>query len=197
MIDYIKDEIAELTPAFTVIETAGIGYAINITLPTFTALNGKSDAKLFVYEAIREDAHLLYGFTAQDERQLFLLLITVSGIGPNTARMIMSSYSVLEIQEFIATGNTTALSSVKGIGSKTAQRIIVDLKDKIFKSASGVMSGQTAFSVQNSELKNEAVSALVMLGFVQAASVKAVDKVMKEQPNLKVEQIIKLALKLL
>ncbi len=197
MIDYIKGEIAELTPAFTVIETAGIGYAINITLPTFTALNGKSDAKLFVYEAIREDAHLLYGFTAQDERQLFLLLITVSGIGPNTARMIMSSYSVLEIQEFIATGNTTALSSVKGIGSKTAQRIIVDLKDKIFKSASGVMSGQTAFSVQNSELKNEAVSALVMLGFVQAASVKAVDKVMKEQPNLKVEQIIKLALKLL
>ena len=197
MIDYIKGEIIELTPAYAVIETAGIGYSINITLPTYTVLNGKSEAKLYVYEAIREDAHLLYGFTAQDERQLILLLITVSGIGPNTARMILSSYSVHEIQEFIATGNTSALSSVKGIGSKTAQRIIVDLKDKIFKSTAGAISGYSALTVQNNELKYEAVSALVMLGFLQAASVKAVDKVMKEQPNLKVEQIIKLALKLL
>ncbi len=197
MIDYIKGEIAELTPAYAVIETGGVGYAINITLPTYTVLNGKSEAKLYIYEAIREDAHLLYGFTAQDERQLFLLLISVSGIGPNTARMILSSYSVPEIQEFIATANTSALSSVKGIGSKTAQRIIVDLKDKIFKSTTGVTAGQSVLAVQNAELKSEAVSALVMLGFVQAASVKAVDKVMKEQPNLKVEQIIKLALKLL
>ncbi len=197
MIDYIKGEIIELTPAYTVIETGGIGYAINITLPTYSALNEKSDAKLFIYEAIREDAHILYGFTSLDERHLFLLLITVSGIGANTARMIMSSYAVHEIQEFIATGNAAALSSVKGIGNKTAQRIIVDLKDKIFKSTTGMQPGQSVLTVQNAELKTEAVSALVMLGFMQAASVKAVERVMKDQPNLKIEQIIKLALKLL
>lgn len=197
MIDYIKGELTELTPAYAVIETGGIGYAINITLPTYTALSGKQEARLYVYEAIREDAHILYGFTVHEERQLFLLLISVSGIGANTARMIMSSYSVHEIQEFISTGNAPALSNVKGIGSKTAQRIIVDLKDKIFKTSTGTAGGQSMFGTQSSELKDEAVSALVMLGFAQAASVKAVDRVMKEQQNLRVEQIIKLALKLL
>lgn len=197
MIDYIKGEISELTPACAIIETSGIGYFINISLPTYTVLFGKSDAKLFVYEVIREDAHVLYGFINQTERQLFLLLISVSGIGANTARMIMSSYSAQEIQEMIAAGNASALSSIKGIGIKTAQRIIVDLKDKILKIAGGGTLMQNSFVSQYNELKEEAISALVMLGFVSAAATKAVDKVIKEQPGLKVEQVIKQALKLL
>ncbi|HRZ96775.1 MAG TPA: Holliday junction branch migration protein RuvA [Paludibacter sp.] len=197
MIDYIKGEISELTPAFAVIETNGIGYFINISLPTYTVLFGNNVAKLFVYEVIREDAHVLYGFINQTERQLFLLLISVSGIGANTARMIMSSYSAQEIQELIAAGNASALSSIKGIGTKTAQRIIVDLKDKILKVAGGGTLMQNTFTSPNSELKEEAISALVMLGFVSAAATKAVDKVIKEQPGLKVEQVIKQALKLL
>lgn len=197
MIDYIKGEISELTPTCAVIETGGIGYFINISLPTYTVLFDNTQAKLFVYEVIREDAHVLFGFINQTERQLFLLLISVSGIGANTARMIMSSYSASEIQEMIASGNSSALSSIKGIGTKTSQRIIVDLKDKILKIAGGGTLMQNAFSSQTNELKEEAISALVMLGFVSAASTKAVDKVIKEQPGLKVEQVIKQALKLL
>ena len=137
MIDYLKGEITELTPAYVVLETNGIGYFVNITLPTFSFLGDQTTAKLFVYESIREDAHVLYGFRYQSERQLFLLLISVSGIGANTARMIMSSYSAQEIQEMIASGNVSALNSIKGIGTKTAQRIIVDLKDKIVKGSGG------------------------------------------------------------
>jgi Holliday junction DNA helicase RuvA len=195
MIEYIKGEITELTPAYVVLETAGVGYFINITLPTFSFLGDQTTAKLFVYEAIREDAHVLYGFKNQTERHLFLLLISVSGVGANTARMIMSSYSAIEIQEMIATGNVTALNAIKGIGIKTAQRIIVDLKDKITKEsgAESLNFAANPVSVQ----KEEAVSALVMLGFLAAASQKAVDKILKEQPELKVEQVIKLALKML
>jgi Holliday junction DNA helicase RuvA len=196
MLDYIKGTIAELTPAYAVLETNGLGYFVNISLPTFTLLQGKQEARLYVYEAIREDAHLLFGFPNQTERQLFLLLISVSGIGANTARMIMSSYSAQEIQEMIADSNVTALNSIKGIGAKTAQRIIVDLKDKILKigNPQGEMSatGQTDFSV-----KNEAVQALSMLGFSTAASQKVVAQIIKSDPGLKVEQLIKLALKML
>lgn len=195
MIDYIKGEIAELTPAYVVLETAGIGYFVHITLPTFSFLGDQTSAKLFVYEAIREDAHVLYGFRHQSERHLFLLLISVSGIGANTARMIMSSYSALEIQEMIASGNVTALNAIKGIGIKTAQRIIVDLKDKIVKGTGGEMFNLA--SNPNNAQKEEAVSALVMLGFAAAASQKVVDKIVHEQPALKVEQLIKLALKML
>ena len=197
MIDYIKGEISELTPTCAIIETGGIGYFINISLPTYTVLFGNNEAKLYVYEVIREDAHVLFGFINQTERQLFLLLISVSGIGANTARMIMSSYSAQEIQEMIASGNSSALSSIKGIGIKTAQRIILDLKDKILKIAGGGTLMQNSIISLNNELKEEAISALVMLGFVTAASTKAVDKVIKEQPGLKVEQVIKQALKLL
>jgi Holliday junction DNA helicase RuvA len=197
MIDYIKGEISELTPACAIIETGGIGYFINISLPAYTVLFGKNEAKLYVYEVIREDAHVLFGFITQTERQLFLLLISVSGIGANTARMIMSSYSAQEIQEMIASGNSSAISTIKGIGLKTAQRIIVDLKDKILKISGGGTLMQNSFISQTNELKEEAVSALVMLGFVSTASIKAVDKVIKEQPGLKVEQVIKQALKLL
>lgn len=197
MFDYIKGEIAELNPAFVVIDAGGVGYCIHITLPTFTALSEKSDGKLFVYEAIREDAHLLFGFMNQAERQLFLLLISVSGIGANTARMIMSSYSTLEIQEMIATGNVVALNAIKGIGTKTAQRIIVDLKDKILKVSAA--SGQTINPnfTAISELKEEAISALVMLGFAASASQKAVEQILKSEPQLKVEQLIKVALKMM
>jgi len=196
MIDYIKGEITELTPAFVVLETSGVGYFVHITLPTYSFLGEQTTAKLFVYEAIREDAHVLYGFRFQSERQLFLLLISVSGIGANTARMIMSSYTAQEIQEMIASGNVSALNAIKGIGTKTAQRIIVDLKDKIVKGVGGTdFTGM--ISNAHSEVKEEAVSALVMLGFASAASQKTVDSILKEQPGLKVEQLIKLALKMM
>ena len=197
MFDYIKGEPTELTPAYVVLETGGVGYCVNITLPTFSALSGKTNAKLYVYEAIREDAHLLYGFMNQAERQLFLLLISVSGIGANTARMIMSSYSSQEIQEMIATGNVVALNAIKGIGSKTAQRIIVDLKDKIQKIALAPGQSSNPVFAANNELKEEAVSALVMLGFAAAATQKTVDQILKSEPHLRVEQLIKMALKMM
>lgn len=196
MIDYIKGEIAELTPAYVVLETGGIGYLVHITLPTFSFLGQQSSVKLFIYEAIREDAHVLYGFRLQSERHLFLLLISVSGIGANTARMIMSSYSAEEIQEMIASGNVSALNAIKGIGTKTAQRIIVDLKDKIIKGTGAAEIPGLAASPQSAQ-KEEAVAALVMLGFAAAASQKTVDKISKEQPALGVEQLIKLALKMM
>ncbi len=196
MIDYIIGEIKELTPAYVVIETAGVGYFINITLPTYSSLGEHSITKLFVYESIREDAHVLYGFRSQSERHLFLLLISVSGVGANTARMIMSSYSAQEIQEMIASGNVVALNAIKGIGTKTAQRIIVDLKDKILKGVGGVAATLPLGGIDN-EKKEEAISALVMLGFASAASQKTVEKILKEQPDLKVEQLIKLALKMM
>ena len=197
MFDYIKGEPTELNPAYVVLETGGVGYCVNITLPTFSALSGKTNAKLYVYEAIREDAHLLYGFMNQAERQLFMLLISVSGIGANTARMIMSSYSSQEIQEMIATGNVVALNAIKGIGSKTAQRIIVDLKDKIQKIALAPGQSSNPVFAANNELKEEAVSALVMLGFAAAASQKTVDQILKSEPHLRVEQLIKMALKMM
>lgn len=194
MIDYIKGEITELNPTYAVVETAGIGYFINIALPVYSALNGQKNGKLYVYEVIREDAHSLFGFLNQADRQLFLMLISVSGIGANTARMIMSSYAVAEIQQMIATGNAVALSSIKGIGAKTAQRIIVDLKDKIIKL--NVISDMDLPQQQVSgEVRDEAVSALVMLGFAANVSQKAVDGILKSQSDVSVEQLIKLALK--
>ena len=194
MIDYIKGEITELNPTYAVVETAGIGYFINIALPVYSVLNGQKSCKLYVYEVIREDAHSLYGFLNHADRQLFLMLISVSGIGANTARMIMSSYAVPEIQQMIATGNAPALSSIKGIGAKTAQRIIVDLKDKIIK-LNVVADLDLPQKQASGELRDEAVSALVMLGFSAGVSQKAVDSILKMQPDIPVEQLIKLALK--
>ena len=196
MIDYIKGKITELTPANVVIETTGIGYFINISLTTYTALANQTEAQLFVYEAIREDAFVLFGFMSREERQLFLLLISVSGIGANTARVIMSSYSALEIQEMIATSNVSALNAIKGIGTKTAQRIIVDLKDKILKVSVG--SGtQGTFVSATSTIREETMAALVMLGYTASASQKAIDTILKNDPTLSVEQVIKNALKML
>lgn len=198
MIDYIKGELTEINPAYAVVEAGGIGYDVQITLTTYTAIQQQKSIKLYIYESIREDAHVLYGFLTPGERQLFLLLISVSGIGANTARMIMSSYSAQEIQDMIATGNVRALNSIKGIGSKTAQRIIVDLKDKIVKlgiAAPGQPAASTAPA--NNAVRNEAVAALVMLGFPAAASQKTVDKILQEQPDIRVELLIKLALKMM
>ncbi len=196
MLDYIKGDISELTPTNVVLENNGLGYFIHITLPTYSVLGDLKTTMLYVYEVIREDAHILYGFLSKAERQLFLLLISVSGIGANTARVIMSSYTAHEIQEMIATGNVGALNAIKGIGTKTAQRIIVDLKDKIVKGVGGAETS-TIYANNNSEKKEEAISALVMLGYATAASQKTIDKILAEQPLLKVEQLIKLALKMM
>jgi Holliday junction DNA helicase RuvA len=198
MIDYIQGTVSELNPTYAVVENNGIGYFINISLPVFSALGNVENTKLFVYEAIREDAHTLYGFLTKKERELFLLLISVSGIGANTARMVMSSYSVEELQEIIISSNVTALNAIKGIGTKTAQRIIIDLKDKISKGL-GADDDFALKSMKNSNLsvKHEAVAALAMLGFSAAVSQKAVDKILKEQPASTVEELIKSALKLI
>lgn len=207
MIDYIKGELTFLTPTYAVIEAAGVGYQINIALTSYSNLVGKEGQtnKLFVTEIIREDTHDLFGFFTTGERELFVMLMTVSGIGANTARMIMSAYSAAEIRQIIATGNARALSQVKGLGPKTAQRIIVDLKDKVLKvdleSQGAVDSGQLTINngqlTVDSEVKQEAVSALTMLGFAAAASGKVVDKILKDTPSASVEQVIKQALKML
>lgn len=202
MIEYIKGNLTELNPTYAVLEAAGVGYAINIALTTYSLLAGGEgkEQKLYVTEIIREDTHDIYGFPTKGERELFLLLTTVSGIGSNTARLIMSSYSAADIRQIIATGNSRALAQVKGLGPKTAQRIIVDLKDKVLKVDLGAPTGELALDVPgtvDSEAKTEAVSALTMLGFAAAPSGKAVDKILKENPNASVEQIIRLALKML
>lgn len=198
MIEYVKGELAELTPAYAVVETAGVGYGLNITLNTYTAIQGRADVRLYVYESIREDAYTLYGFATKGEREMFLLLITVSGVGANTARMILSEMTPAELCGVISSGNEKMLKTVKGIGLRTAQRIIVDLKDKIaalgMSDVLPVQAGQPAVQVDK-EVKDEAVGALVMLGFAPAPSAKVVVAILKEQPSLPVEQVVKLALK--
>jgi Holliday junction DNA helicase RuvA len=193
MIDYIKGDIAELTPASVTLETHDIGYFINISLNTYTNLSGQKNTRLYIYEAIREDAHVLFGFSEKQERELFLLLISVSGIGAGTARMILSSMTVQELTNVIASGNSDMLKTVKGIGLKTAQRVIVDLKDKI---KTGNMEQVEMFAT-TSQAGEEAIAALVMLGFPHQASQKVVSKILKEKQDNTVEQIIKTALKML
>lgn len=198
MIEYVRGELAELSPAYAVIDTGGVGYGLNISLNTYTAIQGKKEVKLHVYESIREDAYVLFGFAAREERDMFLLLISVSGVGANTARMILSELSPAELCGVISSGNERVLKTVKGIGLRTAQRIIVDLKDKI---ASLGITGETPqetgqpADVVNKEIKDEAVGALTMLGFAPAPSAKVVVAILKEQPELPVEQVVKLALK--
>ncbi len=195
MIEYIKGEIVELTPARMIMECAGIGYELNISLNTYSFFNGKPTGKIYVYEVIREDAHLLYGFAEKLERELFLMLTSVSGVGPNTARMILSSLPPVELVEVIASKNETALTSVKGIGLKTAQRILVDLKNKV--KVAEAISAPGATAMGNADVAEEAVAALVMLGFQKAASQKAVISILKSSPVLPVEQVIKSALRML
>lgn len=197
MIEYIKGDLTELTPAIAVIEAGGVGYGLSISLNTYSAIQGKQQIKLYVYEVIREDAHLLFGFATKTERELFVALITVSGVGGNTARMILSAFTPAELSDIIASGNDKLLKSVKGIGLKMAQRIIIDLKDKIQLQAIGTESNvsRNAISQAVNTTMEEATAALTMLGFAPAPTQKVVSTILKEHPEYPVEQIIKLALK--
>ena len=201
MIEYVKGEVVEITPAYAVIDVHGVGYGLNISLNTFSAIQGKNEARLWVYEAIREDAYVLFGFGTKEERDMFLLLITVSGVGANTARVILSELTVAELCNVIATGNERILKSVKGIGLKTTQRIIVDLKDKIpevgaqeIRNTGGQTNAPT-MSAEQKQVRDEAVGALTMLGFSPAPTQKVVNAILKEHPDAPVEQVVKMALK--
>jgi Holliday junction DNA helicase RuvA len=204
MIEYIKGELTELTPALATIEAGGVGYGMNISLNTYSALQGQHSSpnthhptKLYVYEAIREDAHVLYGFYNKKEREMFELLITVSGVGANTARMMLSGMSVSELCSAISTGNAKLIQGIKGIGKMTAQRIIVDLRDKIVALgiADEIPAGGSVSAPVNTAVRDEAVAALTMLGFAPAPTQKVVIQILQAQPTLPVEQVVKLALK--
>ena len=210
MIDYIKGQLAELTPAKAVIEAAGVGYELNISLSSYDELRVKSqesrvksqESKLYVYEDIREDAWVLFGFATKEERELFLLLITVSGVGGNTARTILSAYPAAELAAIIADGHDGMLKRVKGIGGKTAQRIIVELQDKVgaVSVERSAVSANGQSSMVNGQLSvegEEAIAALQMLGFSPAPTKKVVKELLAKEPDLKAEQIIKQALKAL
>lgn len=204
MIEYIKGLLADLTPALAVVETnGGVGYALNISLNTYSAIQNKKEVKLFVHEALvtggRDDSFTLYGFADQRERELYRLLITVSGVGANTARMILSSLSPEELCSAISSGDERLLKGVKGIGLKTAQRIIVDLRDKItslgIEAVSTDTNAGTALSQEQMTVKDEAIGALSMLGFSPAPSAKVVVEILKQHPGIPVEQVVKMALK--
>lgn len=200
MIEYVRGELAELSPATAVIDCNGVGYAANISLNTYSAIQGKTTCKLYIHEAIREDAYVLYGFADKQEREIFLLLISVSGIGGNTARMILSALSPAELVNVIGSENANLLKTVKGIGLKTAQRLIVELKDKIKTVGASAFGGTSAaggmlLQAANAEVQEEAVAALTMLGFAAAPSQKVVLTILKEEPDAPVEKVIKLALK--
>lgn len=194
MYSFISGTVVEKNPTYVVIDNQGIGYFINITLNTFTAIGEQEKVKLFVHLAIREDAHVLYGFYSEKERELFLQLITVSGVGCNTARLILSSMTVKEAVEAIATNNVKMIQSVKGIGAKTAQRIVVDLHDKLGKF--DMVEGEKTPAGYNT-LKDEALSALMVLGFNKANIEKVLDKLLKQMQNPSVEDLIKESLRLL
>ena len=203
MIDFVKGKIDELTPATAVIECAGgVGYALNISLNTYSAIQDKQEVKLYVYEAIREDAWVLFGVASKAERELFLLLLTVSGVGGNTARMVLSSFSVSELATIITENNDRLLATVKGLGKKTAQKIILELKDKVVSLGLAVSGERLAVSGEqtvafNKEVHDEAVEALKMLGFPPAPTSKVVKGILTEDPDAPIEKVIKLALKML
>jgi holliday junction DNA helicase RuvA len=191
MIDYIKGDITQITPTFLTMETGGIGYLINISITTFSKLEARTEFKILIHEVIREDSHQLFGFADNEERDIFRLLISVTGVGANTARMMLSSLNPGEIERAILGSDADLLKSVKGIGLKTAQRIIVDLKDKLGKHTG---SGEI-FAFADNTKREEALSALVMLGFAKSAVSKALDKIVRDEKNLTVEEMIKRALK--
>lgn len=198
MIEYLKGTLAELTPAMAIVECHGVGYGVNISLNTFSAIQGKQDVRLWVSESIREDAYQLWGFSTRVEREMFLLLNGVSGIGAATSRMILSSMTVQELAGIISEGNDKMLKSVKGIGPKAAQRIIVELHDKIGTlGIDAVPSASVAAPAVNKQVLDEAVAALSMLGFSPAPTHKVVHKILQDEPEAPVERVIKLALKML
>ena len=194
MYDYIKGTLEESTPTEAVIENNGIGYSLQISLQTYTAIQGCKDVRLYIYHHLREDTELFFGFYSKEERSLFLLLIGVNGIGPNTARMMLSSLSCQELTNAILTGDVNKIKGVKGIGLKTAQRVIIDLKERVGKG-----DAKSALSLAElgaaSQIKEEALAALVMLGFSKAASEKAIDSILKEKAGSTIEELIKHSLK--
>ena len=196
MYEYISGTVAEATPAYAVIDAGGVGYYLHISLETFSAVEHAQNARLYVHYIVREDAQILYGFATKVEREFFRHLISVSGVGGNTARMILSALSPAELVNVISTENANMLKTVKGIGLKTAQRVIVDLKDKIKTSVPASGGGQAMLlSAMNTEIQEEAVAALTMLGFAAAPSQKVVLAILKDEPDAAVEKVIKLALK--
>ena len=197
MIDYIKGNIAELTPTRVVLDNLGIGYRIEISLQTYEALEGKSEAKIYIYHYFRqrEDIEMYYGFASKDERELFELIISVSGVGVNSARMMLSSFSAEELREAILSEDVNRIKSVKGIGLKSAQRLILELKDKIVKGEGA--SSEVLFQATSNKTVEEATRALTMLGFTKANVSKAIQTILKKHPGAKVEEIIKLALQMM
>lgn len=197
MIDYISGKIAELTPTRVVLDNSGIGYAIEISLQTYAALESQKEAKVYIYHHIQSssDVELFYGFSSKDERSIFELLISVSGVGVNTARVILSSFSADELREAILSENVAAIKSVKGIGLKTAQRMVLELKDKISKGEGGV--SEVLLVSDRNAVAEEAAAALQMLGFSKPNISKAIQKIVSSNPNIKVEELIKKALQML
>ena len=197
MIDYISGKIAELTPTRVVLDNSGIGYAIEISLQTYAALESQKEAKGYRYHHIQSssDVELFYGFSSKDERSIFELLISVSGVGVNTARVILSSFSADELREAILSENVAAIKSVKGIGLKTAQRMVLELKDKISKGEGGV--SEVLLVSDRNAVAEEAAAALQMLGFSKPNISKAIQKIVSSNPNIKVEELIKQALQML
>ena len=191
MYEYISGKISELTPTYAVVEANSVGYMVHITLNSYSALEGKAEAKLYIEEIIREDAFILYGFSDTAERVLFRQLMSVSGVGANTASVILSSFSVPELQAVIANGDVNSIKKVKGIGLKTAQRLIIDLKDKVVPSTDTLQ-----FASSRSEDRNEAITALSMLGYTAADSAALIDKVLAAQPDLPLNKLVKEALRL-
>lgn len=197
MYDYIQGIIAELTPAYAVVEAGGIGYYLVISLQTYADIENRESARIYVHFAVREDAQTLYGFSSKEERDIFRLLISVSGVGGNTARMILSTYSPAELANLIATENAVQLKNVKGLGLKTAQKIIVELKDKaaVFGNSAATSANSSDIGTASDDTYSEAVAALSMLGFGKAASDKVVRGVIRENPSIGVEDAIRLSLK--
>lgn len=194
MYEYISGIIMSITPTYLVIETGGVGYRTHISLNTFTAFQNKKEAKVFIHQVVKEDSNELFGFAEQAERSMFLLLISVSGVGAATAQVMLSAMGIKDIKEAIASGDVGVLQSIKGIGAKTAQRIIIDLKDKVLKLEGETFTTISSVSAQ-SQGREEAVAALLMLGFKKNLVDKAVVKILKQQPEASVEEIIKLSLK--
>ena len=191
MYEFITGRITEITPTYVVVECNGIGYVIHISLSTYSQIQERKEIKLLIHQIIREDAHLLYGFFNKLERDIFRLLISVSGIGANIARMMLSSLTSAEIQQAILDNDVNLLTSIKGVGTKSAQRIILDLKDKLSREP----VGDEIFAIRDNRIKDEALSALVMLGFSKSAVEKAIHKILSENKDIAVEDLIKRALK--
>ncbi|MDA3779747.1 MAG: Holliday junction branch migration protein RuvA [Bacteroidales bacterium] len=191
MFDFIKGKISELKPTYTIIENQGIGYHINISINSYSLLQNKTECLLYIHEVIREDIHQLYGFVERIEREIFEQLISVSGVGANTARVMLSSLSPNEIKSAILNNDVNTIKSVKGIGLKTAQRIIVDLRDKI-----GKISGNEEIPTEtNNTIREEALSALLMLGFPKTKVEKVINSILKQEQGAELEDLIKLSLK--